>query len=325
MTVTYPMESDSIEMREEENHAGPEFYQGLLKAQMAIKAVSQDAQTTGGAIYHYASTENVMREGRKALHAGKLVFIRGRVKTYAPREGANAFMVVTYFRIAHTSGQWVEFSLGIPAFPNRGMGPDKATGSAVTYATRYAMIGILCLPRVEKGADPEEHNDQAMAQKSGPPRMARQAPPPQAPAQQQWNQSEQQAQQQPRQPFRRSSTSWDPEDSKKMIQRFWSLIGDLGDQPPASNLEKAFQDGVDAVQAIGRESKVALIAAMLRIENAIRQQGTEPERPKGAAGKPIDDLAKLSNAQLIGYAETLRSVADIVLGGTHVQETQAEE
>lgn len=298
-----------VEYAESTTHAGPELYQGLIEAQEAIDSVAPDRWTSGGARYHYASTEAILFDGRKALHKGGLALVRGRVKRYPRSEdGKDSFMVVTHFRLIHSSGQYLDFSIGIPAVPNRGMGDDKATGSAITYATRYAMVGMLCLPRTEKGEDPEERNDEQSGQQDRQPPAPQMRPP----------QARQESTNPAPKPFQRNSTSWDLEASLKVIRLWWNLTAQLGQQPPETDLDELAKHGLDEIRVAGQKAKQGLIEAMLRMEDSLRESGIEPDN------RPLktNDLSKLSNTHLTEYAKQLRVVGDLTFGKQNGEEEQ---
>jgi hypothetical protein len=60
-------------------------------------------------------------------------------------DGVEAYVTVTT-RLAHKSGQWEESDLSMPAI-QRDRFDAQSCGSALTYACRYALQGILCVRR----------------------------------------------------------------------------------------------------------------------------------------------------------------------------------
>jgi hypothetical protein len=218
-----------------------------------------------------------------------------------PGDGNGEFLVVTYFRIAHVSGEYIDFSVGIPAVPNRGMGNDKATGSAITYATRYAIIGMLCLPRVEKGADPEEHDDERAAQRYEQRQTQRQA---------------QQAAQRPQatatsQGSQASRGAVDAENLAARIKAMWPLIERLGDQPTYADIDKmVVAKNIDSLMNLGSQTLRELKDAIMRVEDELAKRGVPPERPVYLAG---ENFAKARPETLVPYVKSLADAADIAL------------
>lgn len=298
------------------NEAGKELYTALLQAQRSIDATHFDAEMDvgGNKTKAYASTEGVMRDARNALHVADMVLIRGRVKTYEVHHREKVMdryknlsdvgeaMVVTYFRLAHApTGQWLEFSVGIPATLRKGMPADKATGSAVTYATRYAAVGVLFLPRVEPGAEPEQHND-SQYQAHQAPLQAQQAPQ-SAPA----PQTTAQASAQP------SRGGYDSKAACERVEKIWGLIEELGDQPEREDLStlatEPYDKAGDRIRAIGSKATGQLCDIMIHVEEALSKRGTPPDRPGGLP----NSLSQWHSKRLLPYAEKLKSVANMVL------------
>jgi len=59
--------------------------------------------------------------------------------------GAEGTVTVTT-RLLHTSGEWMEDSLTLPYVSNKGINEAQAAGSAISYARRYGLASMCCIP-----------------------------------------------------------------------------------------------------------------------------------------------------------------------------------
>lgn len=149
--------------------AGPELWAALAVAQSNAGAVEKDARNKHGG-YNYASAEAVITAAREAL-APSLAFvligwsIEGEIREHdtTDRKG-NAVtyqqaMVRARWLLAHASGQRVEVSAVMPAIEQAGRPLDKAVSTALTYLQSYVLRGLLNMPRVEQGMEPDQRDD----------------------------------------------------------------------------------------------------------------------------------------------------------------------
>jgi hypothetical protein len=93
--------------------------------------------------YSYAELDSFLDEDRRLLAENGLVLIQGVGLVIGERSG-----IIT--RICHVSGEWVETTM-----PFAGDIPKdaQALGSAITYARRYALLGILALAPAKEDDD----------------------------------------------------------------------------------------------------------------------------------------------------------------------------
>ena len=59
--------------------------------------------------------------------------------------GAEKTVTVTT-RLLHISGEWMEDSLTLPYVSNKGINEAQAAGSAISYARRYGLASMCCIP-----------------------------------------------------------------------------------------------------------------------------------------------------------------------------------
>lgn len=126
----------------------------LVKAQAHARAVEKRARDKHQD-RDYASMDQLVTEAREALGESGLGVVQ-----YCWRRTSESILEVS-FMVVHESGLTHAFPpLEMPVYPCRGMPPDKAVNSALTYALGYFERGLVNLPRIEKGADGERRNDQ---------------------------------------------------------------------------------------------------------------------------------------------------------------------
>lgn len=86
----------------------------------------------------YANLESVIEAAHDALAANGLAVMQGP----GPMDG-NCITLTT--RLIHESGEWIETDFSLPA----GKMDPQAAGSAITYARRYSLMAMLCIPAVD--------------------------------------------------------------------------------------------------------------------------------------------------------------------------------
>ena len=86
----------------------------------------------GKARYSYANIADVLRVTRPVLASHGLALVQGQDLT--------AEQVVVVTRLVHRSGEWMETDCRVPVDRQGGI---QGTGSAMTYARRYAVLGLL--------------------------------------------------------------------------------------------------------------------------------------------------------------------------------------
>lgn len=118
----------------------------LAKAQGAFPAVDKGKVADAGTYsYAYADLADILQAVRKPLSDNGLAIIQPVVDT--PEQ------VVLVTRLLHASGQWIESTYPVEMYEK-----PQETGSALTYARRYAITALL-------GIAAEEDDDGAAAQK----------------------------------------------------------------------------------------------------------------------------------------------------------------
>ena len=109
----------------------------LVKAINAIEGVKKGADNPFFKS-KYANLESVIEAAHGALEANGLAVMQGP----GPMDG-NCITLTT--RLIHESGEWIETDFSLPA----GKMDPQAAGSAITYARRYSLMAMLCIPAVD--------------------------------------------------------------------------------------------------------------------------------------------------------------------------------
>jgi hypothetical protein len=109
----------------------------LVKAINAIEGVKKGADNPFFKS-KYANLESVIEAAHDALSANGLAVMQGP----GPMDG-NCITLTT--RLVHESGEWIETDFSLPA----GKMDPQAAGSAITYARRYSLMAMLCMPAVD--------------------------------------------------------------------------------------------------------------------------------------------------------------------------------
>lgn len=127
----------------------------LLTVQGQVEGVAKDS-TNPHFRAKYASLEAVHEALRGPLQEAGLVVMQ------APGEFMDGTLALTTF-IAHAeSGEWIKSTLQIPV----GKQDPQGAGSALSYAERYSLMALFCLPAVDD--DGEAAQRPAQRQESRP-------------------------------------------------------------------------------------------------------------------------------------------------------------
>ncbi len=135
----------------------------IIDAQKAIAAVATDSRVEAdrGPKYNYASTEDIVKECRKALHeAGLSVSRTGavmgeRLPDLPPTRQGNEprawCKVTTSFRVsAIGTTEYRDYTIDLPAIDGGGKGLDKAVLGCMTSALGYFIVGLLLVARLDE-------------------------------------------------------------------------------------------------------------------------------------------------------------------------------
>ena len=109
----------------------------LVKAINAIEGVKKGADNPFFKS-KYANLESVIEAAHDALSANGLAVMQGP----GPMDGS---CITLTTRLVHESGEWIETDFSLPA----GKMDPQAAGSAITYARRYSLMAMLCIPAVD--------------------------------------------------------------------------------------------------------------------------------------------------------------------------------
>lgn len=130
----------------------------LVRAQAESHAVEKTAKNTHHG-YKYASAESIITAARAALKPAGLAHfcVEWRIARH-PEPHVDCLLVT--FALAHESGDvWTCPPVETPIIPDKGRPEDKASFTALTYATGYHLRGLLCLPRVAEGEEVDTRDD----------------------------------------------------------------------------------------------------------------------------------------------------------------------
>lgn len=132
----------------------------MLKVQGDVDGVAKDRQNPH-LKNRYASLESVIDAIREPCQRAGLVVMQ------APGEFSEGTLALTTM-IAHAeSGEWIRSTVSIPV-----QKPDpQGAGSALTYAERYSLMALFCLPAVDDDAETAARPQQrpAQAERAAPP------------------------------------------------------------------------------------------------------------------------------------------------------------
>ena len=106
----------------------------LAKAHLVLTNGGKDKEGYG---YNYMELGTIINIARKPLADNGLVIIQSHAQ-----EG-NKVLVETL--LAHSSGEWVKNTLGIPVTPMKQLSAAQMIGVCMTYGRRYAMQSMLMI------------------------------------------------------------------------------------------------------------------------------------------------------------------------------------
>ncbi len=112
------------------SEATNEISAALAKAQGIINNPAKKAENP-----HFKSSYADLSAGINAIREG--LSVNGLAIVQATRVEADVLMLDT--RLSHASGQWIEAEFPVCKFPS----PPQVTGSALTYARRYSLFGMV--------------------------------------------------------------------------------------------------------------------------------------------------------------------------------------
>jgi len=133
----------------------------LVKAKQGFKPAVKNS-TNPHFKSRYLDLEGAIEASEPSLLANGLVAIQGVQGSISEQS------VTVNTRLLHTSGQWIEDSLTLPAV-NRSNFDPQAVGSAISYARRYslmAMLGFAAADDDGNAATEQEKVDKPLVQRS---------------------------------------------------------------------------------------------------------------------------------------------------------------
>lgn len=129
----------------------------LVAAQKAGQAVGKSLKHEHHG-YSYASTEAIIEEARGALAAHGLAFAPTSYRVRYETEPRPPTLLCEY-ELMHELGETRRYDSETPIIEGKGRPLDKAVATAKTYDLGYQLRGLLLLPRVEEGAEPDRRDD----------------------------------------------------------------------------------------------------------------------------------------------------------------------
>lgn len=141
----------------------------LVNAQRAIKGVEKGSRNKFHG-YNYASAEDVVSACREALNSQGLSLLvclyrsddNEPMETTDKKGNAQTIesgMLYVEYMLLHESGANLRMHSCTPWHTENGRPPDKAIACAKTYDISYFLRGLLLLPRVEEGNEPDTRDD----------------------------------------------------------------------------------------------------------------------------------------------------------------------
>jgi hypothetical protein len=94
----------------------------------------------------YADLSSVIQATLAHLNAEGIACMQHPQLTYSGEGDTREALVTVTTRLQHKSGQWMESDLSVPARLRNNF-DAQSVGSGVTYACRYALQSICCVPR----------------------------------------------------------------------------------------------------------------------------------------------------------------------------------
>lgn len=124
----------------------------LIKIQQELKAPKDMKNTFGG--YNYRSAESIL-ESVKPLLDGAILNLTDEVICLGTGENTRFYIKAT---ATFTDGDFIKSAVGYAREPEtkKGMDESQITGTASSYARKYALNGLFCIDDA-KDADTDEH------------------------------------------------------------------------------------------------------------------------------------------------------------------------
>ena len=129
--------------------ATAELYAALSRAQGAVEAAEKSSKNTFHG-YSYASAEEILAVGRRALSAQGLALLL--VDSSVVRAEGQSWYLDTSYMLVHSGGQCVPVHTELEIIPDKGRPVDKATLAARTESLGYVLRDLLLIPRVAEGS-----------------------------------------------------------------------------------------------------------------------------------------------------------------------------
>jgi len=136
-----------------------ELAPALAKAQMAMGHALKDA-TNPHFRKKYSSLASCIDAAKPHLVANGICFVQG-----ASTSEGNPLVAIVTTRLLHTSGQWIEDTIRVPANKN----DAQALGSALSYARRYSFCSMVGI----SSSDEDDDGNAATSRHSNPPPQRR--------------------------------------------------------------------------------------------------------------------------------------------------------
>lgn len=133
------------------NQPCDKLFAALVQAQQRINPVHKDSRNEYHR-YNYASAEDVIDEGRKALNQAGLALVAEEWRTQKGdgQSDGHTYSLSVRYRLVHASGQSMNFWTETSVIPEKGRPNDKAEATALTYNLSYFLRGLLLIPRTDE-------------------------------------------------------------------------------------------------------------------------------------------------------------------------------
>ena len=126
-----------------------EFIEKIARVQKELKAPKSKYNSFGG--YYYRSTEDILEAAKPILEAeGLILNVSDKLENIGDRYYVRATAVIT-----DGEDSFVSTAYAREQATKKGMDESQITGSASTYARKYALNGLFCIDDT-KDADSEE-------------------------------------------------------------------------------------------------------------------------------------------------------------------------
>lgn len=139
-----------------------ELFKALFAAQQVVKPIEKDSRNAF-ANFNYVSAESMIEDAREILLGCGLSFEQRGWQLL------DATSVRIEYRLVHAeSGESDTWVTHVPVVEGKGKPADKALLTALTTDIGYALRGLLCMARVEKGTDTNAEDSTAHTPQPGP-------------------------------------------------------------------------------------------------------------------------------------------------------------